>query len=87
MQNQEINHLSSLYGGFWSHNVLDFCYMTNRYFPPDRMIKDLQAKLPELIGSYPSTNWYLSSLLGEQLGLSRAHSSGPSGDDGYLAVQ
>ena len=71
MQNQEINHLSSLYGGFWSHNVLDFCYMTNRYFPPRQMIEDLQSKLPELIGSYPSTNWHLSSLLGEQLGLSQ----------------
>lgn len=70
MQSKEISHLSSLYGGYWSHNVLDFCYMTNRYFPPTRMIEDLQARLPELIGSYPSTNWYLSSLLGKQVGLS-----------------
>lgn len=69
MQTQEINHLSSLYGGYWTHNVLDFCYMTNRYFPPQRMIEDMQARLPELIGSYPSTNWHLSSLLAEQLGL------------------
>ena len=44
--------------------------MTNRYFPPDRMIEDMQARLPELLGSYPSTNWYLSSLLAEQVGLS-----------------
>ncbi|MCH7737755.1 MAG: histidinol-phosphate aminotransferase family protein [Chloroflexi bacterium] len=70
MQSQEINHLSSLYGGYWSHNILDFCYMTNRYFPPRRMIENMQAKLPELLGSYPSTNWYLSSLLAEQIGLS-----------------
>jgi len=70
MQTQEINHLSSLYGGYWTHNVLDFCYMTNRYFPPQRMIEDMQARLPELLGSYPSTNWHLSSLLAEQLGLS-----------------
>ena len=70
MQNKEISHLSSLYGGYWSHNVLDFCYMTNRYFPPRRMIEDLQSRLPELIGSYPSTNWHLSSLLGKQVGLS-----------------
>jgi len=71
MQTQEIKHLSSLYGGFWSHNVLDFCYMTNRYFPPSRMIEDLQARLPELIGSYPSTNWFLSSMLAAQVGLSQ----------------
>ena len=69
LQTQELNRLSSLYGGYWSQDVLDFCYMTNRYFPPRRMIEDLQARLPELIGSYPSTNWYLSSLMAEQLGL------------------
>ena len=70
MQSQEVSHLSSLYGGYWNKNVLDFCYMTNRYFPPRRMIEDLQAKLPELIGSYPSTNSVVSTLLAEQVGLS-----------------
>ena len=66
---QELKHLSSLYGGYWSKNVLDFCYMTNRYFPPQRMVDDMQARLPDLIGSYPSTNWYLSSLMATQVGL------------------
>ena len=66
---QELKHLSSLYGGYWSKNVLDFCYMTNRYFPPRRMVDDMQARLPELIGNYPSTNWHLSSLLAAQVGL------------------
>ena len=70
MQAREVSHLSSLYGGYWNHNVLDFCYMTNRYFPPHRMIEEMQARLPELLGSYPSTNWHLSSLLAEQVGLS-----------------
>ena len=69
MQTKEVNRLSSRYGGYWNENVLDFCYMTNRYFPPNRMIEDMQARLPELVGSYPSTNWYLSSLLAENIGL------------------
>jgi len=34
------------------------------------MIEDMQARLPELIGSYPSTNWFLSSLMAAQVGLS-----------------
>jgi len=67
---QELEQLSSLYGGYWSKNVLDFCYMTNRYFPPRRMVDDMQARLPELIGNYPSTNWHLSSLMASQVGLS-----------------
>jgi histidinol-phosphate/aromatic aminotransferase/cobyric acid decarboxylase-like protein len=33
------------------------------------MVDDMQARLPELIGNYPSTNWYLSSLLAAQVGL------------------
>ena len=71
MQSKELRHLSSLYGGYWDKNVQDFCYMTNRYFPPRRLIEDMQAKLPELIGSYPSTNWYLSSLLAKEVGLNK----------------
>ncbi|NQW22772.1 MAG: histidinol-phosphate aminotransferase family protein [SAR202 cluster bacterium] len=71
MQTNELSRLSSLYGGYWNKNVLDFCYMTNRYFPQQRMIEDMQARLPELIGNYPSTNWYLSSLLAEQIGLTQ----------------
>ena len=43
MQSQEVSRLSSRYGGFWNHNILDFCYMTNRYYPPRRMVEDLQA--------------------------------------------
>ena len=66
---QELKHLSSLYGGYWSKSVLDFCYMTNRYFPPRRMVDDMQARLPELIGNYPSTNWHLSSLMASQVSL------------------
>ena len=69
MENNELDRLSSLYGGYWNQNVLDFCSMTNRYFPPQGMIEDMQAKLPELIGNYPSTNWYLSSLMARQVGL------------------
>ena len=71
MHTQEVDQLSSLYGGFWNYNVLDFCYMTNRYFPPTKFIEDLQERLPELLGSYPSTNSHLSLLLAEQLGLNK----------------
>ena len=71
MKSEELSRLSSLYGGYWNKNVLDFCYMTNRYFPPARMVEDMQARLPDLIGNYPSTNWFLSSLLADQVGLTQ----------------
>ena len=70
MENQEVRYLSSLYGGYWNHEVADFRYMTNAYFPPQRLLDDLQERLRELVKGYPSTNWYLSSVLAESMGLS-----------------
>lgn len=61
--------VSSLYGGFWNFDIQDFCYMTNRYFPPEEFIQSLSANLGRLVGSYPSTNRHLSSLVAEPLGL------------------
>ena len=64
MEQDDARFLSSLYGGYWSYEVHDFCYMTNHYFPPEGLLDDIRGRLVELIKAYPSTNWYLSSLLG-----------------------
>ena len=71
MEHEDVRFLSSLYGGYWNYEIHDFCYMTNHYFPPDRLLEDIRARLVELIKSYPSTNWYLSSRLAEPMGLSQ----------------
>ena len=65
----QVQAVSSLYGGFWNFELQDFCYMTNRYFPPADLIGELASSLPELVKSYPSTNWRLSSLVAAPLGL------------------
>ena len=64
-----VQAVSSLYGGFWNFELQDFCYMTNRYFPPADLIGELASSLPELVKSYPSTNRHLSSLVAAPLGL------------------
>ena len=69
MEQREVRYISSLYGGFWSFDVKDFCYMTNPYFPPQEFIDSLGTNLRELVKSYPSTNWYISSLVAQPLGL------------------
>ena len=69
MPERTVDYLSSLYGGFWDFGVKDFCYMTNPFFPPETLLKDLGLQLTELIKAYPSTNWYVSSLLASPLGL------------------
>ena len=69
MPERTADYLSSLYGGFWEFGVKDFCYMTNPFFPPETLLRDMGSRLPELVKGYPSTNWYVSSLLADSLGL------------------
>jgi histidinol-phosphate/aromatic aminotransferase/cobyric acid decarboxylase-like protein len=65
----DVRGVSSLYGGFWNFEIQDFCYMTNRYFPPQEFLDSLASSLGTLVGSYPSTNRHLSGLVAEPLGL------------------
>ena len=65
----DVRAVSSLYGGFWNFEIQDFCYMTNRYFPPEEFFELLSSSLPTLVKSYPSTNRYLSSLVADPLGM------------------
>ena len=69
MRQHDLGYVTSLYGGFWSLNVRDFCYMTNPFFPPDELIESLGANIRVLTKSYPSTNWHLSDLVARPLGL------------------
>lgn len=69
MEKQDLRHVSSLYGGFWDFDFEDFCYLTNPYFPPEAFLESLQSRLVELVKSYPSTNWHISSLVAKPLGL------------------
>ena len=70
MNQPDVKYVSSLYGGFWNFDIMDFCYMTNQYFPPSNFIDSMGENLTTLVKSYPSTNWYLSSLAAKPLSLS-----------------
>jgi threonine-phosphate decarboxylase len=65
----QVRYVSSLYGGFWNFDVKDFSYLVNPYFPPSAFIESLGSRLDELVRAYPSTNWYISSLVSKTLGL------------------
>jgi histidinol-phosphate/aromatic aminotransferase/cobyric acid decarboxylase-like protein len=69
MTEPDTRYISSLYGGFWNFGIKDFCYLVNPYFPPSAFTKSLGLRLDELLRSYPSTNWYISSLLAKTLEL------------------
>lgn len=47
--------ISSRYGGYWRYpQMLDFCYLVNPYFPPQRMIDEIKASFETLMRDYPS---------------------------------
>ena len=51
------------YGGYWRYsNLIDFCYLVNPYFPPKRMIDEIQASFTTLLTQYPS-GMHVNSLL------------------------
>lgn len=43
------------YGGYWRFpNLLDFCYLVNPYFPPQKLKDELKANFDVLLSEYPS---------------------------------
>jgi histidinol-phosphate/aromatic aminotransferase/cobyric acid decarboxylase-like protein len=48
--------LADLVGYEQAKEITDFCFIANPYYPTPEMLADLQANLPNLIKSYPSSN-------------------------------
>ena len=43
------------YGGYWRYpKLLDFCYLVNPYYPPQKMKEELKASFDVLLTQYPS---------------------------------
>ena len=43
------------YGGYWRFpQLIDFCYLVNPYFPPQKMCDELKANFDTLLREYPS---------------------------------
>ena len=51
----KVRSLQDRYGGFWRFpKLLDFCYLVNPFFPPQKMIDEIKASFDVLISEYPS---------------------------------
>ncbi len=52
---KKIKLIQSRYGGYWRYpQVLDFCYLVNPYFPPQKLVDELKASFEKLLTQYPS---------------------------------
>ena len=53
--NEKVRMLQGRYGGYWRYpKLLDFCYLVNPYFPPEKMKDELRANFDTLLTEYPS---------------------------------
>lgn len=51
----QLTLIQSRFGGYWRYpRLLDFCYLVNPFFPPQRMIDEIKANFEILLTSYPS---------------------------------
>ena len=60
---ERVRLLQGRYGGYWRYpKLVDFCYLVNPYFPPERMKEELKANFDTLLTQYPS-GMQINSLL------------------------
>lgn len=54
-EDEKVKLLQGRYGGYWRYpKLLDFCYLVNPYFPPEKMKDELRANFDTLLTEYPS---------------------------------
>lgn len=54
-ENQRVAELQKRYGGYWRYpKLIDFCYLVNPYFPPQKLMDEIKANFENLLTQYPS---------------------------------
>lgn len=54
-EDERVKLLQGRYGGYWRYpKMMDFCYLVNPYFPPQKMKDELKASFDMLLTQYPS---------------------------------
>lgn len=62
------------YGGYWRYpRLIDFCYLVNPYFPPQRLIDEMKANYGMLLTQYPSGMKVNSLLAARNFGVRQEH--------------
>lgn len=54
-EDQRAELLSGRYGGYWRYpQLIDFCYLVNPYYPPQKLMDEIKASFEKLLTQYPS---------------------------------
>lgn len=73
-EDEHLAAISSRYGGYWRYpQMLDFCYLVNPYFPPQKMIDEIKASFETLLREYPSGMRVNSLLASKNFGVKQEY--------------
>lgn len=69
---ERLRLINGRFGGLWRYpKILDFCYLVNPYYPPQKMKDEISVNLDKLIASYPSGMAVNSLLAAKMYGVRR----------------
>lgn len=69
-EENQLQKYSKRYGGYWRFpQILDYCYLVNPYFPPQKMVEELKSNFSTLLTEYPSGMGVNSLLASKYFGL------------------
>lgn len=55
LESDKLSKFQERYGGYWRYpTLLDFCYLVNPYYPPQRLLDEMKANFERLLSDYPS---------------------------------
>lgn len=71
-EGQRLAMIQKRYGGYWRYpKLIDFCYLVNPYFPPQKLMDELKANLEVLLTQYPSGMQVNTLLASRNFGISQ----------------
>jgi len=73
-ETEHYKKLAQRFGGYWRYpKLLDFCYLVNPYYPPEKMKEEMRSNFDTLLTEYPSGMGVNSLLVSGIFGVRQEH--------------
>ena len=73
-EDEKVEKIQARYGGYWRYpKLIDFCYLVNPYYPPQRLMDEIKASFERLVTQYPSGMKLNSLLAAKNFGVDQNH--------------
>ena len=73
-EDEKVEKIQARYGGYCRYpKLIDFCYLVNPYYPPQRLMDEIKASFERLVTQYPSGMKINSLLAAKNFGVDQNH--------------